>query len=537
MQITIDQKTFDSKGGQMVVKDKEGKKQIFVLQLGGQIFALDNRCPHEGYPLSQGTFDNKSCVLTCNWHNWKFDLKTGKCTLGSDNVKTYPVTLQEGTIQIDVTRPSPNVVNRQITEGLKSAFQKRDYGQIGRELARYIFNDLDPLYGLKQAILWSYDKFAYGMTHAYAGAADWLQYFIQAKERGDREDELISLTEAIDHMAYDALRKEATPFTKKISNYDETLFLKAIEDENEDEAVAMIQGGMESDRRRFGDFKRPLTSAALEHYSDFGHSLIYVYKASQLSSLLDDPDIDLPLLLSLTRSLIYGTREDLLPDFKDYRPTIEKLSKLKPGRGGPDDDKMALSWDTLLGKRVKGSCEWLVEKFPHASIDTLYETLLQANAHNLLHFDMKYQSVGKAGWLDFTHGLTFANAVRGLCSEFPEFWNQGLAQMACFYGRNSKFTMAAAPTTLEGEWKVSDREQFKKDIFSIMTDHGHPLPIYSCHFVKTIFAILEECDGHTQKETQDILLASLNRFLHSPIKGKHVRRSAVETINLVKKDF
>ena len=39
---------------------------------GGAVHAIDNRCPHEGYPLSQGARDG--CVLTCSWHNYKFDL-------------------------------------------------------------------------------------------------------------------------------------------------------------------------------------------------------------------------------------------------------------------------------------------------------------------------------------------------------------------------------------------------------------------------------------------------------------------------------
>ena len=51
---------------------KKGLKQIAVFNIDNQIFAIDNRCPHEGYPLDQGSF-NDSCILTCNWHNWKFN--------------------------------------------------------------------------------------------------------------------------------------------------------------------------------------------------------------------------------------------------------------------------------------------------------------------------------------------------------------------------------------------------------------------------------------------------------------------------------
>src|SRR5690348_12944849 len=48
-------------------------KQILLLEVEGKTYAIANRCPHEGYPLSEGTL-NPGCLLTCNWHNWKFDL-------------------------------------------------------------------------------------------------------------------------------------------------------------------------------------------------------------------------------------------------------------------------------------------------------------------------------------------------------------------------------------------------------------------------------------------------------------------------------
>src|SRR5262249_9052133 len=51
-------------------------RQILLLRTEHGLFACANRCPHEGYPLSEGTLTD-GCVLTCNWHNWKFDLASG----------------------------------------------------------------------------------------------------------------------------------------------------------------------------------------------------------------------------------------------------------------------------------------------------------------------------------------------------------------------------------------------------------------------------------------------------------------------------
>jgi Rieske [2Fe-2S] domain len=43
-------------------------KQVLVIDHDNRLFAIANRCPHQGYPLSEGTLGSE-CVLTCNWHN------------------------------------------------------------------------------------------------------------------------------------------------------------------------------------------------------------------------------------------------------------------------------------------------------------------------------------------------------------------------------------------------------------------------------------------------------------------------------------
>ena len=72
--------------GRKLVRHKG--KQVLVIAEQGRLFAIGNRCPHEGYPLSEGTI-GPGCVLTCNWHNWKFDLATGDALVGRDPVRPY----------------------------------------------------------------------------------------------------------------------------------------------------------------------------------------------------------------------------------------------------------------------------------------------------------------------------------------------------------------------------------------------------------------------------------------------------------------
>ena len=49
---------------------------ILLIKQHGQIFAIDNRCPHQGCGFSGGTLDG--LVVVCPCHDWRFDLKTGE---------------------------------------------------------------------------------------------------------------------------------------------------------------------------------------------------------------------------------------------------------------------------------------------------------------------------------------------------------------------------------------------------------------------------------------------------------------------------
>jgi nitrite reductase (NADH) small subunit len=79
-----------------VVKTARGDIAIFRT-MDDQIFALDDKCPHKGGPLSQGIVQGES--VTCPLHNWVISLKTGEAQ-GADQgcTRTIAVKLQEGRI-------------------------------------------------------------------------------------------------------------------------------------------------------------------------------------------------------------------------------------------------------------------------------------------------------------------------------------------------------------------------------------------------------------------------------------------------------
>jgi nitrite reductase/ring-hydroxylating ferredoxin subunit len=79
-----------------------GRRPILVLYDRGRVFALDNRCPHMGFPLERGSIEDG--ILTCHWHHARFDLESG-CTfdLWADDVPICPVEVRNGEVWVKTT--------------------------------------------------------------------------------------------------------------------------------------------------------------------------------------------------------------------------------------------------------------------------------------------------------------------------------------------------------------------------------------------------------------------------------------------------
>lgn len=85
--------------GARVVKTALGCVAIFRTGQD-EIFALEDRCPHKGGPLSEGIVHGAS--VTCPLHNWVFSLESGHAQ-GADvgSVPTYPARVEQGRILVD----------------------------------------------------------------------------------------------------------------------------------------------------------------------------------------------------------------------------------------------------------------------------------------------------------------------------------------------------------------------------------------------------------------------------------------------------
>jgi nitrite reductase (NADH) small subunit len=74
---------------------------IALFRVDNEFFALDGICPHQGGPLGKGRLSG--CVVTCPWHGWQFDVRTGQHEVNqSIRHLSFPVRIEGEEIWVDV---------------------------------------------------------------------------------------------------------------------------------------------------------------------------------------------------------------------------------------------------------------------------------------------------------------------------------------------------------------------------------------------------------------------------------------------------
>jgi pyruvate oxidase len=114
-----------------------GLKTVAVTKLHGRYGAIDNRCPHQGGPLGQGTVENDK--IRCPWHGFDFDPFTGQAAGGPDfDVPTYPVQARDDGIYVAGPPPVPHtrtvsdvLVETMINWGVDTVFGMVGHSNLG----------------------------------------------------------------------------------------------------------------------------------------------------------------------------------------------------------------------------------------------------------------------------------------------------------------------------------------------------------------------------------------------------------------------
>lgn len=507
---------------------------ILVVHLAdGGLYAVDNACPHQGYPLVQGTVSG--CALTCTWHNFKFDVRNGECLMGEEALRTHAVRVVEGMIEVSANT-AVDLTPR--WNSLSEAVSKHQSSRIAREVARLLSAETPALWLLLYAAVRDADFGEFGPGHTGALAAD-LADLLDAPAPDRLEHQVRIVVDALDIAAESTrgMPKRTIPDAEvpnESASQNELIaeLRRRVETENAPGAEALLRGMV------LAGWQRPALEQALyplvaDHFLDFGHPLIYVGK--HLDLLRNAPvEHTASVLGALVFGIVNGTREDLLPPWTGFRNRWKTFVE----SDGPARAQRARHSATKA-EGVQNLREAIAEGTPAACFAAVAEALCAgawepvldalnlAGADRVLRFDTAFDAdptVSEA-WLDITHRLTVPHAVRRAVAEWD---HPDCARIVLMVAH---FVNAGKALDLPPERRESPNQHpDPKALVALALSPRAIRPIFYAHDIKTTMAAIAE-SARLDSRTH---LQAAHRFLTSPLCERIVPRFAHEAVRLVR---
>lgn len=406
----------------VTVKDRV----VLLVHHEGQLFALDNRCPHMGFPLERGSV--KRGLLTCHWHHARFELCSGGTfDLWADDVRSYPLELIEGEIWVN---PNP----------------KRD--EIAYQLGRLRS-------GLEQNIRLVVAKSVMSLLDQKASAAELLKVAAQfgtlQRQAGWRDgltiltamantlpylkeaDKPLALFHGMLHVATNVMGETPHYALEPLGASDVSLArLKAwlrefaeVRDRDGVERVILSALHAGYDHADLADM---LFAAVTDHYFlDNGHSIDFINKAFELLDQIGWQEAK-TILPSLLPAL---TNSDRMEEANSWQNPIHLPELLEPvfadllsGKLGDIGQSAKLSpeaFDALV--------ETLLGSDPETIIHALTQTLSKGIAFTQLSLALSFAAAKRVArfhtsnefgdWISVLHTFTSANASHQLLNRAP----------------------------------------------------------------------------------------------------------------------
>jgi nitrite reductase/ring-hydroxylating ferredoxin subunit len=295
------------------------------------IHVVDDRCPHEGHPLSMGLVrataeEGCSAILTCPWHNWKFDLGTGDCLFGGESVARYATEIHHETVfiapELDgaATRlRTERDLARATSEGQLDVALRESLrlvsliGTPGDDGAARPFAVLAPI----------------AAEHTPFGAADGILAIAAAKrlmEAGVLRAPtayLLAISAVAEEARARGARPRPVPFSARLDQ-DRGPFLADLVEERRTDALARVLGLPAEER--LGVTAAWLVPFASLKLWDRGLALPRVLAAATLAAGNDDK-LGESLALGAASTLAWAVAESDLPGFRPTRVALQEVAR------------------------------------------------------------------------------------------------------------------------------------------------------------------------------------------------------------------
>jgi nitrite reductase/ring-hydroxylating ferredoxin subunit len=400
--------------GTMVVAGSD--RPLVVLYHQGQIYAIDNRCPHMGFPLHRGSMQDG--ILTCHWHHARFDLASG-CTfdLWADDIPSYPVEIHDGEVWVIMQHNGvdPDARwQRRLREGMEQNLRLVQ----AKAIIGWLDGGASPVSILTQAGL-------YGVHHRQAG---WSSGLTILTAMGNilpyltDEERIVPLYQGVLHVADDCSNEPPQVLLQPLGASTVSLtalkrwLRRWVEVRDRDGAERCVLTALALGASA-ADMTDMLMAAATDHfYLDVGHTLDFINKSFELLQHIgwEYANVVLPSVLShLTNAERSEERNawrhpiDLVPlvhDACDRLPTL-----LAAGQGKKPWHNTAALVEALLGDSpqdiVTALCDSLQDgATPH----DLAQALVCAACRRIVHF---HTSNEFSDWIAVLHTFTYSQAL------------------------------------------------------------------------------------------------------------------------------
>ncbi|MEO1051581.1 MAG: thiamine pyrophosphate-dependent enzyme [Bacteroidota bacterium] len=109
-----------------------GTTGVCLTHFKGKFSGLDNKCPHQGGPLGEGSIENG--LLRCPWHGWDFDPHTGQSPGGhDDSIVTFPIDVRDDGVYVGVPKEDdgPRTASDVMVETMVNCGITHVFGMVG----------------------------------------------------------------------------------------------------------------------------------------------------------------------------------------------------------------------------------------------------------------------------------------------------------------------------------------------------------------------------------------------------------------------
>jgi nitrite reductase/ring-hydroxylating ferredoxin subunit len=408
---------------------RAGGHAIGLFYHDGAFYATDNRCPHMGFPLTDGTVEDG--VLTCPWHHARFELACGDTfDPFADDVTTYPVEVRDGEVYVQPDPPRDEPPEDHWQHRLEHGLQE----DIDLVVAKAVIG-LDDA-GVDEAVPVSIGT-EFGTHYRQAGWGRGLTTLgvmtelLDALRPEDRRRALyVGLTEVADDCSgeppffvQDPLSNEAVP-AGRLTDW----FRENIEVRDADGAERVLRAAIRADLSESA-IAGMLVGAATDHlYLDTGHRLDFINKAFEVLDHVGYERAD-DVLPSLVPGLASASRAEENASWRqpvdvaelcfDAAEELPDLVAAGEGQRWTEPDGFV---DVLLGDDPHAIMDAVTDAIAEgATARQLAERVAYAGARRIAQFGTSNEFTD---WNTVHHTYTYANAVHGLSgrTDAPEVY-------------------------------------------------------------------------------------------------------------------